>query len=319
MKVTGAQIIPLVSLLQDLVLGDPPNRYHPVAWMGTAIARAEGYAPSEDHLARFGYGAGVAIGGALGVAAVGHLLERIISHLPRPLNWLAKAALLKATFSVRDLSGAAEGIQAALENGDLVEARRLVSWHLVSRETLELDGSQVAAAAIESVAENTSDGVVAPLLYYALGGLPAALAYRFINTADSLWGYRDLAHEWLGKAPARLDDLANLLPARATAALFVLASAIVGEDAGGAWRIWRRDAGNTASPNAGHPMSAMAGALSVELEKVGHYRLGLEQPRPAPGDITKAVRLMRVASALAVGALVAVPLIVRVLKGRDAR
>lgn len=189
MKMTGDGAIPLVSLVQDLALGDPPNRYHPVAWMGTAIARAESRAPKRGRLARFGYGAAVAVGGALALAALGRLLERGVSHLPRPLNWLARAALLKATFSVRGLSAAAERIRQALECGDLSEARRLVSWHLVGRDTSALDGSLVAAATIESVAENTSDGVVAPLVYYALGGLAAALAYRFVNTADSMWGY----------------------------------------------------------------------------------------------------------------------------------
>jgi len=310
---------PPLSLLLDLALGDPPNRHHPVAWMGAAIARAEGRAPKRGRGARLGYGAALATGGALAAAALGSLVERVASRLPKPLSWLAEAALLKATFSVRGLSTAAQRIQMALEAGDLAEARRLVGWHLVSRDTGALDQSQVAAAAVESVAENASDGIVAPLFYYALGGLPAALAYRFINTVDSMWGYRDPAHEWLGKAPARLDDLANLLPARATAAVLVLASALVGEDAGGAWRIWRRDAHRTASPNAGHPMSAMAGALGVELEKVGHYRLGAGQRRPTPADIGRAVRVMRAAVALAVGATIAASALVHILGGRNAR
>jgi len=149
-----------------------------------------------------------------------------------------------------------------------------VSWRLVSRDTATLSATQVSAATIESVAENLSDSVVAPLLYYAVGGLPAAFGYRFANTADAMVGYRDEVYEWLGKAPARLDDLFNLVPARLAAALIVAAAPLTGESAGRAWRIWRRDAGKTASPNAGHPMSAMAGALDVELEKVGHYRLG---------------------------------------------
>jgi len=222
-----------------------------------------------------------------------------------PLVYLLLAALLlKATFAYTGLVKAARQVKAALERGDLPEARRLVSWHLVSRDTAGLSASQVAAATIESVAENTSDGVVAPLLYYALGGLPAALAYRFINTADAMLGYRDPTREWLGKVPARLDDLANLLPARATAGLLTLAAVLVGEEAIGAWQVWRRDAGVTASPNAGQPMSAMAGALGVELEKVGQYRLGVGGRLPTSGDIGRAVRLMRAATALAIGSLV---------------
>jgi adenosylcobinamide-phosphate synthase len=157
------------------------------------------------------------------------------------------------------------------------------------------------------------------LLYYALGGLPAALAYRFVNTTDAMLGYRDPAHEWLGKAPARLDDLANLLPARLTAGLITLAAALVGDDAGGAWRIWRRDARKTASPNAGHPMSAMAGALGVELEKVDHYRLGAGGRSPAPGDISRAVRLVRVVLALVAGLLLLLPSLKLIWTIKEAR
>jgi adenosylcobinamide-phosphate synthase len=234
-------------------------------------------------------------------AGLGRLLAWTVTHLPGPLGWLAEASLLKLTFSLRDLSAAAQQIESALEVQDLPEARRLLSWHLVSRDTSNLGESQVAAATIESVAENASDGAVAPLLYYAWGGLPAALGYRFANTADAMLGYRDQAHEWLGKAAARLDDLANLLPARVTAGLFLLAAALIGEDARRGWQIWRRDAGKTASPNAGHPMSAMAGTLGLELEKVGHYRLGAGQRSPRPSDIARAVRLIRLIPLLIVG------------------
>jgi len=303
-----------LALLLDLTLGDPPNRFHPVAWMGSAIAAAKRRAPRQGRLAQLAYGAALDVGGALAVATLGRLLERAIARLPAPWNWLAEAGLLKTTLSLRGLGTAAGEVQAALEDGDLPAARRLVAWHLVSRDTTTLSASQVAAATVESVAENTSDGIVAPLFYYALGGLPAALAYRFVNTADSMLGYRDPAHEWLGKAPARCDDLANLLPARLTAALFVLAAALTGEDARRAWQIWRRDRGVTASPNAGHPMSAMAGGLGVELEKAGHYRLGAGQRPPTSEDVGRAVRLMRVAVALAAGLLVGLPLVARVIR-----
>lgn len=293
----------LLALALDLALGDPPNRWHPVAWMGTAIASARRRAPRRGRLAPLAYGAALSLGGALTVGGLGCLLERLLDRLPRPWNWLAEAGLLKAAFSMRGLARAAGEIEGALEANDLPEARRLLSWHLVSRDTSALTPSQVAAATVESVAENTSDGVVAPLLYYSLGGLPLALAYRFINTADAMLGYRDPAHEWLGKVPARLDDLANLLPSRLTALLFVLASAILGEDARQARRIWRRDGRLTASPNAGQPMSAMAGALGVELEKVGHYRLGAGQQPPGHGHIGRAVRMTCAATALAAGLL----------------
>ncbi len=295
-------VIPL-ALLLDLALGDPPNRYHPVAWMGRGIAAAQRWAPRRGRLARLAYGALIAVGGTGLAAGIGRRLERAIARLPNPWRWLAAAAVLKTTLALRGLAAAAEEVRQALEADDLPEARRRLGWHLVSRDTTRLDASQVAAAAIESVAENASDGLVAPLLYYALGGLPAALAYRFVNTADAMLGYRDPHREWLGKVPARLDDLANLLPARLTALLLVGAAALAGEDARGAWRTWRRDARQTASPNAGHPMSAMAGALGVELEKVGHYRLGEGLARPQPKDIRRALRLVGLVAVLAAGLL----------------
>ncbi len=308
-----------LALLLDLTLGDPPNRFHPVAWMGAGIAAAKRRAPRQGRLAQFAYGAALDTGGALVVASAGWLLSRIVARFPVPWKWLAEAGLLKTTFSLRGLGTAAGEVQMALEAGDLPAARRLVAWHLVSRDTKMLSASHVAAATVESVAENTSDGIVAPLFYYTLGGLPAALAYRFVNTADSMLGYRDPAHEWLGKAPARLDDLANLLPARLTAASFVAAAALTGEDALGAWRVWRRDSGLTASPNAGHPMSAMAGGVGVELEKVGHYRLGAGQRPPASEDVGRAVGLMRVAVALIAGLLVVLPIVGHIVKRRASR
>lgn len=163
---------------------------------------------------------------------------------------------------------------------------------MVSRDTATLDTPRIAAATIESVAENSSDGVIAPLFYYAALGLPGAFVYRWLNTVDSLWGYRDPARQWLGKSGARADDVANWVPARLTAVLLMAAAWLFG-DAGQAWRIWRRDAHLTASPNAGQPMSTMAGALGVELEKVGHYQLGAGLALPEAEDIRHAVTLMR--------------------------
>lgn len=305
-------IVLALALLVDWLFGDPPNRFHPVSWMGRVIAEAKEHAPRLGPWRQMAYGAGLALGGAVTTAALGYGVERLVARLPLVWRVLIQAVLLKMTFSLRGLSAAADEVRHALEENDLHKARRLLSWHLVSRETDSLDASQVAAATIESVAENTADGVIAPLVYYALGGLPAALAYRFINTADAMLGYRDPVHEWLGKAAARLDDLVNLIPARLTAGLLIGAATIVGENVSGAWRIWRRDHALTASPNAGHPMSAMAGALDVELEKVGHYRLGRGQRRPLVGDIGRAIWLMRVAALLGVGLLLVVlPLIER--------
>jgi adenosylcobinamide-phosphate synthase len=295
------KLILTLALALDGLLGDPPNRFHPVAWMGQGIAWAQQFRPHGDPAAELAYGAGLALGGGMFVGGVAALLERLTRRLPGPVGWLAQAALLKATFSLRGLDRAAASVQEALQRGDLPEARRLLSWHLVSRDTAQLSAAQAAGAAIESVAENASDGVIAPLLAYILGGLPLAFAYRFVNTADAMLGYHDADREWLGKAPARLDDLANLFPARLTGALLGLAARLGGADGRRAWQVMRRDARLTASPNAGIPMSAMAGALGVELEKTGAYRLGAEQRTAGPADIARARRLLLITVALAAG------------------
>jgi adenosylcobinamide-phosphate synthase len=171
---------------------------------------------------------------------------------------------------------------------------------LVSRDTSQLDESKVSAAAIESVAENASDGIIASLFFFALGGLPAAFAYRFINTADSMLGYHDEEREWLGKIPARLDDLLNFIPARLAGLFIVLSAPFCGASLTQAWKIMWRDSSQTASPNAGIPMSAMAGALGVELEKIGHYALGKGLRLPVPTDLARARRLLYFSVGIAV-------------------
>jgi adenosylcobinamide-phosphate synthase len=287
-----------LALLMDMLWGDPPNRWHPVAWIGQGIAWAEQHAPTRSSFWAFLYGLGLACSGGLTLGSIGRVLEKALERIPL-LGLLPQAWLLKTAFAGRSLALAAGKVQWALEHRDLDEGRRLVSWHLVSRDTTSLGAEHVAAATIESVAENTGDGFVAPVFYYALFGLPGAWAYRFLNTADAMLGYHDEKHEWLGKAAARLDDVANFIPARLTALLFLAAARLTGEDAQRGWAIWRRDAGKTASPNAGHPMSAMAGVLGVELEKKGVYRLGEGLPLPEPADIARSVRLMWWAAGLA--------------------
>ena len=195
-------LIPLLlALLLDLVLGDPPNRYHPVAWMGAAIGMARRSAPPRHYLLALLYGAGLVVGGGVVVSIIGIVIHELLQLLPLPWYWLSEACVLKTTFACRGLVQAAQQVQDALNAGELERARQLVSWHLVSRDTTTLTPSQVAAATVESVAENASDGIIAPLVFYALGGLPAALTYRFINTADAMLGYHDAEREWLGKDP----------------------------------------------------------------------------------------------------------------------
>ncbi len=280
----------LLALFLDQRLGDPPSTFHPVAWMGWWIGQIRAHAPRAGAAGRFVYGVLAISGGALALGGVAHQCQRLLRQ--RSWFWLIEAGLLWLLISVRGLLRAGDAVAEALEQGELATARRQLSWHLVSRNTATLDASQVAAAAIESLAENTSDSVVAPIFWYVVAGLPGALVYRFLNTADAMLGYRDAEREWLGKAAARLDDAANLIPARLTALGIALAAPVVGGRIVDALQIWRRDAGMTASPNAGRPMSAAAGALGVELEKVDAYRLGAGLAKPTVVDIRRAQHLI---------------------------
>lgn len=267
--------------------------------MGNLIAFLMRFRPHGNRFTEFMFGIFILLIGLTLTIGTGLALSFLASLLPIWVGILLEAFVLKLTISLRSLAGASYAVETALKSGNLPEARRLVSWHLVSRDTSRLDGSKVAAAAIESVAENASDGIVAPLFFYAVGGLPAALAYRFINTADSMLGYRDAEREWLGKAPARLDDLLNFIPARLTGLSIILAAFLAKANGKGAWRILWRDSRVTASPNAGIPMSAMAGALDVELEKVGHYVLGKGLRAPTTDDLARARRLLYIVVVLA--------------------
>lgn len=297
-----------LALLIDLLCGEPPNRFHPVAWMGLAIAWARRRAPV-GHAAALLWGAAIVLVGAAVSAAVGWVVLLFSQSWLGPAAesavgfWAAaavQAVVLKSCLGVRSLASAAGKVQRCLANGDLDAARTQLGYHLVSRPVQRLSPAEVSAATIESVAENTSDSVIGPLFFFLLGGLPAALAYRFVNTSDAMLGYRTESLRWLGKVPARTDDVLNLIPARLTAALMTLALLPAGETVRRTIRVWRRDHGRTPSPNGGHPMSVAAGALGVCLAKSGHYLLGEGLRVPSAADIQGMQRLYRRTILLAV-------------------
>ncbi len=275
----------LAALGWDLLAGEPPAGAHPVVWTGRCIAWLEARAPRAPR-AQLLFGVGVVTVPTIATAALGAASERV---LPRIVRTLLAVWLLKSTFSVRALLAAGEAVERRLVADDL-EGARAALRSLVSRERDTLDRAHVASAAVESAAENLADSYVAPLFWYAVGGLPAALAYRAVNTADAMVGYRG-RHEFVGKASARADDVANYLPSRLSALAVVAAAPVVGRSARGAIETARRDHLLTASPNAGWPMSAAAGALGVWLEKPGHYRLGGGRS-PEASDIRAVGRLV---------------------------
>jgi adenosylcobinamide-phosphate synthase len=289
----------LVAVGLDVALGEPRSCWHPVAWIGRALEGAEACARRRDVTT----GAAAVLLVTAGVAAAAALAGALARRLG-PVGTVVEALALKPAFAVRRLATAAREVEAALRARRLDEARRLAGRHLVSRATAGLGEAEVISAVVESVAENLTDSVVAPLLAYSVGGLPAAWAYRTLNTADAMWGYRDARYETFGKAAARLDDVANLVPARLAAAAVAAGAALAGADAReavrGVWREHRR----TASPNAGWPMAAMAGALAIGLAKRDAYRLG-ERPLPeSPAVIERALAVFAGATAVAIaGAL----------------
>ena len=282
-------LILALAVLWDVVLGEP-RRFHPVRGLGILISWLEKIAPKNGKAAPFLYGAGLAIilPGAL---ALGTYFLLFNLRQINPLAYVVVAVpLLKSCFAVKALGQEALKICRQIEQEELQKARHDLRG-LVSRNTADLPRPLLAAATIESVAENVTDSFLAPWFAFVLFGLPGAVAYRAINTLDSMIGYHG-KYEYLGKVSARLDDLLNIVPSRIAAILLTGASKVCHLNARLALSTMWRDHGKTESPNAGWTMSAMAGALGVRLEKIGHYSLGSALASAEPVHIKKAVAVM---------------------------
>jgi adenosylcobinamide-phosphate synthase len=281
----------------DHAFGELPGAIHPVVWMGKAIAAGRDWALRAGKVGQLVRGTLVALLLPTVCATLAYAAVRAVDSPPGAL--LVTVLLLKPTFAVRALRDAAFAVRDALDRRDLAQARRGLA-SLCSRPADTLDEEALVAATVESVAENASDSVVAPLFFFACFGLPGAIFYRAANTIDSMMGYHGKL-EYAGKAGARLDDLLNLIPARLTALLLLVAGALAGADARRGLRVLLRDGGRTESPNAGRPMAAMAGLLGVRLFKEGHYELGDARHALRPEHITLAWRIASLASLLALG------------------
>ena len=278
----------LAAVVLDLILGDPRALPHPVVAIGRLISALE---PPLRRLFKNARVAGVALLAiTVGVTyAVAALLIKAASAISPEAGFVAGLYLAWVSLAARSLHFESGKVAKALERGDLQQARMALSY-IVGRETAQLDEPEIVRGAVETVAENTGDGVIAPLLYLMLGGPALALAYKAVNTLDSMVGYKNERYREFGWASARFDDLANYLPARLTALLMVLAAPICALSGSGAWRIMRRDCRNHTSPNSGYPEAAAAGALGVRLGGANRY-FGRVVEKPTIGDATAPLSL----------------------------
>ena len=299
----------LGGFVLDALFGDPAWLPHPVVYMGKAISKLEKFLrprlPKTPQGELLG-GAIVAFCLPVGTFLLTGLVCWGAARLHPLLGLAVQMFWCGQALAARGLVQESTNVYKELKKPDLPGARKAVS-RIVGRDTAELTAEGVTKAAVETVAENASDGVIAPLLYMLIGGAPLALTYKAINTMDSMLGYKNEKYLYFGRVPAKLDDVANYLPSRLAGLLWVAAAALTGNSARGAWKIWRRDRRRHASPNSAQTESACAGALGVQLAGPAYY-FGQYYPkrtigdalRPIePEDILRANRMMYAESILA--------------------
>ena len=299
----------LGGFVLDALFGDPAWLPHPVVYMGKAISKLEKFLrprlPKTPQGELLG-GAIVAFCLPVGTFLLTGLVCWGAARLHPLLGLAVQMFWCGQALAARGLVQESTNVYKELKKPDLPGARKAVS-RIVGRDTAELTAEGVTKAAVETVAENASDGVIAPLLYMLIGGAPLALTYKAINTMDSMLGYKNEKYLYFGRVSAKLDDVANYIPSRLAGLLWVAAAALTGNSARGAWKIWRRDRRNHASPNSAQTESACAGALGVQLAGPAYY-FGQYYPkrtigdalRPIePEDILRANQMMYVASSFA--------------------
>lgn len=300
-------LLPTAYLL-DYLVGDPEWFPHPVRLMGAAITRGESFLRTAEDGPVQEFLAGAAL--TAGVVTSSYCLTRFVIRLAyrhsRLLGCSAEIFLAWTCLAARNLQQEAQAVSDALERNDLLKARKRLA-RIVGRDTQTLDTSEISRALIETLAESASDGIVAPILYLAAGGVPLAMAYKAVNTLDSMIGHRDQRYLYFGKAAARLDDAANFAPSRITALATVAASSLSRyADPQSAWDLWLRDGGKHKSPNAGQTEAAMSGALGVRLGGDNHYdgelistqQMGPEFPPANHAKARQAIRLTTVIAAV---------------------
>lgn len=288
----------VLALLIDRCWGEPPARIHPVVWMGNYLKWVGSSLPDRSPGWAFILGAGFWLAGALLAAAAYGAAALLFTKLPPWLDISLTALVLKPLFALRMLMTEVAAVEQSLSES--IDSGRARLAMIVSRDTSQLDACQIRESALESLSENLSDSVVAPLFWFALFGLPGAAVYRFANTADAMWGYRG-RWEWAGKFAAHADDVLNFIPARITAVGLVLA----GPNRVYGLRKLPREAARTASPNSGWPMGALALSLNVRLRKPSIYELNAGGSAPTAADTAIALRRAEI-TAWAIAILMAI-------------
>lgn len=314
----------ILAFTLDALIDDPSWLPHPVQLIGKVIEKGEQWlrqeppSPAWDFWCGLGLAISVVVSTCLGAA----FLLQMLTALSWWLGQGGAVLLGSLCLARRGLKEHARAVLFPLRAGDMRTARTMLA-RIVSRETADLSENEIIRGTVESVAENSSDGVIAPLFYLALGGVPLALMYKAVNTLDSMLGYHSERYEYFGKAAARLDDIANLFPARLTALMLIGAACIRSffhdsYDGAEAWRIAWRDGHKHASPNAGYSEAALAGALGVQLGGPSRYfgavvekpTLGDAQQSLCPEHISQSLVLLDIASALALVICVVIGLLV---------
>ena len=300
------------ALLLDFLIGDPKTKYHPTAWIGKLIAVLVPFTRNNSPKKEL-------FGGILIVFAVVAIVSTLLVALDFGISLLTidivslvvsivvGSILLKTTIAIRGMQKHALSVVDALEKDDLDSARNHLSM-IVKRNTKHLDKNHISSAVLESVSENTVDGITGPLFYYAIFGLPGAFVYRAINTIDSMVGYKTSLFKNIGWFGANCDTILNYIPSRLTGLVMILSALILGYNWKESFYIMRRDGKKLESPNAGFPIAALAGALGTKLEKINYYAVGDGNIEFTKSHIISAIRLMKVSSILFCG-LVTVPII----------
>jgi len=291
---TNSIAVLVLAIAMDVLFSEPPGILHPVVWMGKGIKSLQGLASKFKNKRFFGIFMVVAMTGASFLA--GMLVVGTQFILPEAITLLVMAYFLKSTFSFRMLLTSGKQIMTGLVSG-YPDAARDGLKALVSRDTAGMDEPHMVSSVIESVSENFVDTILSPLFFYLILGLPGALAYKAVNTLDSMVGYRSREFVELGWASARFDDILNWIPARLSL-IFIVAGAVFTGSPVNAIRTGLKDRGQASSPNSGWPMASVAGALGVRLEKQGHYVLGGNFSLPLATDIARANKLVGMASVL---------------------